>query len=70
MDGSFRIGNLFGIPILIHYTFLLVIPLFAWIIGSQISMTVELLQDLYAIPIDPSLVTSGFMPYLLGKISR
>ena len=41
MDGSFRIGSLFGIPIQIHYTFLLVIPLFAWIIGSQISMTVE-----------------------------
>ena len=37
MDGSFRIGSLFGIPIQIHYTFLLVIPLFAWIIGSQIS---------------------------------
>ena len=27
MDGSFRIGSLFGIPIYIHYTFLLVIPL-------------------------------------------
>ncbi len=68
MDGSFRIGSLFGIPIQIHYTFLLVIPLFAWIIGSQISMTVELLQDLYAIPIEPALITSGFMPYLLGAV--
>ena len=39
MDGSFRIGRIFGIPILIHYTFILVIPLFAWIIGSQIALT-------------------------------
>lgn len=68
MDGSFRIGSLFGIPIHIHYTFLLVIPLFAWIIGSQISLTVGLLQDLYLVPIDPTLITSGFMPYVLGGI--
>jgi Zn-dependent protease/predicted transcriptional regulator len=68
MDGSFRIGSLFGIPIQIHYTFLLVIPLFAWIIGSQISMTVATLQGFYGVPIDPALITSGFMPYLLGAI--
>lgn len=68
MDGSFRIGSIFGIPIHIHYTFLLVIPLFAWIIGSQISMTVGLLQELYAVPVEPALVTNGFMPYIIGAI--
>jgi Zn-dependent protease/CBS domain-containing protein len=68
MDGSFRIGSLFGIPIQIHYTFLLVIPLFAWIIGSQISVTVDMLKELYVIPIDSSLITSGFIPYLLGAV--
>ena len=68
MDGSFRIGSLFGIPIQIHYTFLLVIPLFAWIIGSQISMTVDMLKELYMIPIDTSLITSGFVPYMLGAV--
>jgi Zn-dependent protease/CBS domain-containing protein len=68
MDGSFRIGSLFGIPIQIHYTFLLVIPLFAWIIGSQISMTVDMLKEIYTIPIDTSLVTSGFVPYILGAV--
>jgi Zn-dependent protease/predicted transcriptional regulator len=68
MDGSFRIGSLFGIPIQIHYTFLLVIPLFAWIIGSQISVTVGMLEELYVIPIDPSLITSGFFPYVLGAV--
>jgi len=69
MDGSFRIGTIFGIPIQIHYTFLLVIPLFTWIIGSQISMTVGMLEDLYQVPIDPALITSGYMPYLLGAVA-
>lgn len=68
MDGSFRIGSVFGIPIHIHYTFLLVIPLFAWIIGSQISMTVDLLQELYTVPIEQALITSGIVPYILGAI--
>lgn len=68
MDGSFRIGSLFGIPIHIHYTFLLVIPLFAWIIGSQITLTVTLLRDIFMVPIDTTLITNGFVPYILGAV--
>jgi Zn-dependent protease/predicted transcriptional regulator len=68
MDGSFRIGSLFGIPIQIHYTFLLVIPLFAWIIGSQITLTVETMKELYGVPIDTTLIMSGLMPYILGAV--
>jgi Zn-dependent protease/predicted transcriptional regulator len=68
MDGSVRIGRVFGIPILIHYTFLLVIPLFAWIIGSQISLTVDMIKNIYEVPVDTSLVTEGFIPYVLGTI--
>jgi Zn-dependent protease/CBS domain-containing protein len=68
MDGSFRIGRLFGIPILLHFTFLLVIPLFAWIIGSQITYTVNMLTGIYAVPVDTGLITAGFMPYVLGTV--
>ena len=68
MDGSFRIGHLFGIPILIHYTFLLVIPLFAWIIASQILLTVDMLTGLFGVPIDTSLLSAGFMPWVLGVV--
>jgi Zn-dependent protease/predicted transcriptional regulator len=68
MDGSFRIGRLFGIPILIHYTFLLVIPLFAWIIGSQITLTIGMLKDVFEVPLDATLVTAGYMPYVLGVV--
>jgi Zn-dependent protease/CBS domain-containing protein len=66
MDGSLRIGRLFGIPIELHFTFLLVIPLFAWIIGNQIELTTALLGELFGVGIDTTLIRSGFMPYLLG----
>jgi Zn-dependent protease/predicted transcriptional regulator len=68
MDGSYKIGRLFGIPILIHYTFLLVIPLFAWIIGSEILVTAGLLTDIFAVPIDTTVLTSGYLPWILGII--
>ncbi|MDO9549470.1 MAG: CBS domain-containing protein [Methanoregula sp.] len=68
MDGSFRIGRLFGIPILIHYTFLLVIPLFAWIIGSEILLTAGMITDIFLVPVDTSIISSGLMPWVLGVI--
>ncbi len=68
MDGSYRIGRIFGIPILIHYTFILVIPLFAWIIGSEIKNNIDAITSVFAVPIDSSLLTSGLIPYLIGAI--
>ncbi len=68
MDGSFRIGRVFGIPILIHYSFILVIPLFAWIIGSQITATTDMIEGFFSIPIDTSLITEGIMPWILGTV--
>ncbi|HZK30424.1 MAG TPA: CBS domain-containing protein [Methanoregula sp.] len=68
MDGSFRIGRIFGIPILIHYTFLLVIPLFAWIIGSQIALTAGMINEIFLVPVDTTLLTDGYVPYLVGII--
>jgi Zn-dependent protease/predicted transcriptional regulator len=59
---------LFGIPILIHYTFILVIPLFAWIIGSQISLTADMIKEIFLVPVDTSLMTEGYVPYLVGII--
>ncbi len=68
MDGSFRIGRIFGIPILIHYTFILVIPLFAWIIGSQIALTAGMINEIFQVPVDTTLLTDGYVPYLVGII--
>ena len=68
MDGSLRIGRLFGIPILLHWTFLLIIPLFAYIIGSQIDATDDLLHGIFGIAINTSLITAGYMPWILGTV--
>lgn len=68
MEGSLRIGRLFGIPIMIHFTFLLIIPLFAWIIGNDIAYTVTMVTDLFRISINDQLIISGYNPYLLGFI--
>jgi Zn-dependent protease/predicted transcriptional regulator len=72
MEGSIQIGTLFGIPVRLHWTFLLVIPLFAWIIGSQIELTTALIAGTFGVEdpavLDTSLITEGLNPYILGTI--
>ncbi len=68
MEASLQIGNLAGIPVKLHWSFLLVIPLFAWIIGSQILLTTELIAVLFGVPIDVTLITAGLNPYILGTV--
>lgn len=66
MPRSFRIGSLFGIPIKLDLTFLLVLPLFAYLIGAQIEPVAGLLNDGLAAGIDVGAITSGPMPWILG----
>ncbi|EHQ36611.1 CBS domain-containing protein [Methanoplanus limicola] len=70
MQDSIQIGRLFGIPIRLHFTFLLVIPLFTYIIGYQIEYSASFLEDIYGLPygMDLSLITAGTMPYVLGAV--
>jgi len=68
MDGSLRIGRLFGIPILLHWTFLLIIPLLAYIIGSEIDDTSQMLHQIFNIGIDTSIISAGYTPWILGAI--
>jgi Zn-dependent protease/CBS domain-containing protein len=68
VNGSLKIGSISGIPVLIHWTFLLVIPLFAWIIGAEILLTTGLIESVFGIPINTSLITSGYNPYILGAV--
>ncbi|WP_222920304.1 CBS domain-containing protein [Natrinema sp. SYSU A 869] len=63
---SFRIGSLFGIPIKLDLTFLLVLPLFAYLIGAQIEGVAGILNDGLAAEIDVGAITAGSMPWLLG----
>jgi len=61
----FRIGSAFGIPIQLDLTFLLVLPLFAWIIGSQVAPTVDLLNQ-FGGDLDAAVLTTDLLPWLLG----
>lgn len=54
---SFRIGSAFGIPIKLDLTFLLVLPLFAYLIGASLGQYVELLNEWMAAGIDGAALT-------------
>jgi Zn-dependent protease/CBS domain-containing protein len=61
----FRLGSAFGIPIQLDLTFLLILPLFAWIIGSQVTQTVDVLNRAGA-GLDAAALTVGPLPWALG----
>ncbi|MEY7850336.1 site-2 protease family protein [Natrarchaeobius sp. A-rgal3] len=66
MIRSFRIGSLFGIPIKLDLTFLLVLPLFAYLIGIQLGAVAEVMNLTLDAGIDVGAVTEGPMPWILG----
>ncbi len=63
---SIPIGSVFGIPIRLGISFLLVVPLLAYLIGAQMAPTVEALNIIFGRGIDPAPLTAGAMPWLLG----
>ncbi len=58
--------KIFGVPVRLDYSFLLVLPLFAYLIGSQLPAYVERLEAL-GVPLDPS-AFAGARAYALGLI--
>lgn len=67
MEDSIKIGSLAGVPVRLHITFLLIIPVFSYVIGSDITYTVGLLEAVYGTEnLDISLLAAGMTPYLLG----
>ncbi|MDD1661056.1 MAG: CBS domain-containing protein [Methanomicrobiales archaeon] len=69
MAGSIRIGRIFGIPVLLHWSFLLAIPLFAWIIGTDIAISSSFVFDIFGVSApDTSMITQGWNPYILGTV--
>lgn len=63
---GFRLGRVFGIPVQLNWTFLLILPIFAWIIGSDIVRLTELVNDLLGSAIASDPLTAGLTPWLLG----
>jgi len=66
---SFRIGSAFGIPIKLDLTFLLILPLFAYLIGSQIEVTTDLLNSVWAAEIAVDPLTAGLTPWIVGIVA-
>jgi Zn-dependent protease/CBS domain-containing protein len=69
MAGSIKIGSLFGIPVLLHWSFLVAIPLFAAIIGTDIAISTSFVFDVLGITgQDTTLIMEGWNPYVLGVV--
>ncbi|WP_227352956.1 M50 family metallopeptidase [Haladaptatus salinisoli] len=66
---SFRIGSAFGIPIKLDLTFLLILPVFAWLIGTQVGQWVEIMNQLWNLGLTAEPLSSGSMPWLLGAVA-
>ncbi|WP_224333087.1 CBS domain-containing protein [Haloprofundus halobius] len=62
-----RIGSAFGIPIRLDFTFLLVLPLFAYLIGLDVGALAGTVNDLFGSALDADALTAGAMPWILGS---
>ncbi len=63
---SFKIGSVLGIPIQLDLTFLLILPIFAWLIGTQVGIWVDTLNGLWGLGLTAGPLSSGMMPWYLG----
>ncbi len=61
---SLRLFSLFGIPIQLDVTFLIVLPLFTWMIGNGIRSG----REAFGFSFDMSRLQEGALPYLLGLV--
>jgi len=65
----YRIGSVFGIPLQVDLTFLLVLPLFAWLIGSQVGEYVGLLNEVWGAGIPVEALTGSPTSLGLGLVA-
>ena len=57
--------RLLGIPLYLDLTFLIILPLLAWLIARQIAPFVEL----FNLPVAPGALNEGLLPYVLGLVA-
>ncbi|MUV91037.1 CBS domain-containing protein [Halapricum sp. CBA1109] len=62
----FRIGSVFGIPIQLDLTFLLVLPLFAYLIGTSVGPTVDLLNNVWGADLPVGPLEEGAIRWVMG----
>ncbi|MGM0446631.1 MAG: CBS domain-containing protein [Methanobacteriota archaeon] len=61
-----KVGSAFGIPIRLNWTFLIVLPLFAYLIGGQVGEIAEVMNEVAGLGIDATAVAAGNTPWILG----
>ena len=61
-----RIGSAFGIPIKLDLTFLVVLPLFAWLIGSDVGNLATVLNGMFGSAMPVGALTAGATRWVLG----
>ncbi|MFB6179343.1 MAG: CBS domain-containing protein [Halorientalis sp.] len=66
---SFKIGSLFGIPIKLDLTFLLVLPLFAWLISAQVGEWVGILNNVWGATIPTDAFADPGTTIVLGVVA-
>ncbi|MFW6436760.1 MAG: CBS domain-containing protein [Halococcoides sp.] len=62
------IGRAFGIPIRLDITFVLVLPLLAWLIGSEVGNWVEII-DRMGVSLAAETLDAGLTPWILGTVA-
>jgi len=65
---SFTVTSVWGIPIKIHISLLVVLPIFAWLLGSgqQIELYAGLIEALTGASLDVATLTAGSTPWVIG----
>ncbi|WP_115863234.1 CBS domain-containing protein [Halorussus litoreus] len=66
---SFTVGRAFGIPIKLDLTFLLILPVFAWLIGTQVELWADYLNAFATPALDADALTAGQMQWVLGAVA-
>jgi len=61
-----RIGSLFGIPIRLDVTFLIVLPLFAWLIGNDVANLATAIDAVFGSSLSTAPLTDGGLQWMLG----
>ncbi len=66
MFRSYRVGTVYGIPLRLDVTFLLILPVFVWIIGSQVTDIVPLINQTFGVDLAAGELTGGGREWVIG----
>lgn len=69
MFKSYQIGEISDIPIRLDVTFLLILPVFAGMLGAQIESIIPVFNDIFGTTIDSAVITAGLRPWVVGFVA-